>query len=208
MTRAISTSAASATRMLRSNLLEIGVMFEKGEQFVVDLPRSMHPQQLGASRSDGCQHDVIVGGAQVGRVGGFELMGCGDACAITVLFEQAWMNHVAVRTVHERLDRSELRGFEASPCLRLGHQPAICFGRMSGPYPADQRADGGALTEHCYQNHGESGDQNKMRPGIVSGSDRIGRRDAMVGSGRSGASFRLRSKATTDRLPRGSYRPL
>ena len=101
--------------MLRSNLLEIEVMLENGEQFVVDLPRPMHPQQLRASRSDGRQYDVIVGGAQVGRVGGFELMGGGDARAVTVLFEQAWMNHAAVRTVHERLDRSELRGFEARP---------------------------------------------------------------------------------------------
>jgi hypothetical protein len=56
--------------MLRGNVLEVEVIFENGEQVVIDLPRSMRAQQFRASRSNGRQHDGKVGGALVGREGG------------------------------------------------------------------------------------------------------------------------------------------
>jgi|GEM_PF-3745299 hypothetical protein len=56
--------------MLRGNFLEVVVVFENGEQFAIDLPRSMHAQQFPASRSNGRQHDGKVCSALVGWEGG------------------------------------------------------------------------------------------------------------------------------------------
>lgn len=61
-----------------------------------------------------------MGRAIIGGERSVVLEGGGDTGAVTVLFEQARMDHTAIGTMHERLNRGQLCGLQTLPRLRLG----------------------------------------------------------------------------------------
>jgi len=77
------------------------------QQLIVNLPGTMHAQQLRAPGRDGGEHDVVMRVTRVRRKFLHVPKTLREPRAIRVLLEQTRMDHIAVGVVHERLYRGE-----------------------------------------------------------------------------------------------------
>ena len=143
-------------------LLEVELVLERAEHFIMDQASYMHPQYLFPPCPNGTKDGRVV--LDFKRLVGlpiFQVAGC-ECRASTVLLEQTGVTLGPIRPSRDLCGSPILRFQHSRPGLVRTLPTLRDLVRTAEPESGDQRAQGCALHQYRHQDDRERGDQHEV----------------------------------------------
>ena len=158
-------STISAACVPRGHLLQVQVMLEDVQHFIVNGAGAMHAEQLLAPGGDGRQDNIVMSDTFLMRKVCAVSIRFGECCPVGILLEQAGMNHLHLTVAYKWFNRGELCRLQSCPCLWLSQMLGAGIRAAIRIDPFDEKANGGSLQQHRHKDDGKRRDQDQITPG-------------------------------------------